>query len=123
MGIDAMPSRLTNTLPQVLVIDHSFDFIVEAFQKAHPHPTHQLKWVDGSGNRSVWWWGPPGTDDYDEALDLPLEVFEAFRAYCSAKCTILPVLLMRREDPGLGIYLPEIDAAAARHRRHEALRS
>ena len=65
--------------------------------------------VDSSGNRNVWFYSLTG--DYDDAQDLPLELFEKVEWHCSNLkkngCEVL--ICMRREDPGLGIFIPEID--------------
>ena len=68
-------------------------------------------WVDSCGSRSIWYWAPE--DEYEKAQDLPLDVFEVLEQFVTVwrqsghKCTIC----LRREDPGLGIYIPELDDA------------
>ena len=92
--------------PMVLIIDRSIDPT-----RWIDHPTHGLHWTDSSGSRSVWWWGPQGADSYDDAESLPVEVFEKIAARVAKRKR--PVLCLRREDPGLGIMIPEIDFAMA----------
>tara|TARA_Y100000401_G_scaffold111289_1_gene109396 strand:+ start:84 stop:596 length:513 start_codon:yes stop_codon:yes gene_type:complete len=92
--------------PMVLIIDRS---IVPT--RWIDHPTHTLHWTDSSGSRSVWWWGPQESDSYDDAESLPVEVFEKIAARVAKRKR--PVLCIRREDPGLGIFIPEIDLPVA----------
>ena len=47
-------------------------------------------------------------EQHGEQFDLPYQVFEAFRQRLK-DWNVEPDLCFRREDPGLGIYLPEID--------------
>jgi len=70
-----------------------------------------FRFVDASGSRCVWSWGP--TDDYDDAEDLPLEVFDIVEQWVNRmkQRGELLGICMRREDPGLGIYIPEVDNA------------
>ena len=65
--------------------------------------------ADSSGNRNVWFYSLTG--DYDDAQDLPLELFEKVEWHCSnlKKNGHEVSICMRREDPGLGIFIPEID--------------
>ena len=90
----------------VLIIDRSIDP-----NRWVDHPTHKLHWTDSSGSRSVYWWGQKVADDYDAAEDLPVEVYKKIAAKLARRKN--PVLCMRREDPGLGIWIPEIDDAVA----------
>jgi len=92
----------TSNCPKVLIIDRSIDPT-----RWIDHPTHTLHWTDSSGSRSVWWWGPQESDSYDDAESLPVEVFEKIAAKVAKRKR--PVLCLRREDPGLGIVIPEID--------------
>jgi hypothetical protein len=92
--------------PMVLIIDRSIDP-----NRYIDHPTHALHWTDSSGSRSVWWWGPQWSDSYDDAESLPSEVFNKIDARVAKRKR--PVLCMRREDPGLGIFIPEIDLPVA----------
>tara|TARA_B100000405_G_scaffold57653_1_gene39092 strand:+ start:1843 stop:2361 length:519 start_codon:yes stop_codon:yes gene_type:complete len=92
--------------PMVLIIDRSIDPT-----RWIDHPTHTLHWTDSSGSRSVWWWGRQGSDSYEDAESLPVEVFEKIAARVAKRKR--PVLCMRREDPGLGIFIPEIDLPVA----------
>lgn len=92
--------------PMVLIIDRSIDPT-----RWIDHPTHTLHWTDSSGSRSVYWWGRHGSRNYDNAESLPVEVFEKIAARVAKRKR--PVLCMRREDPGLGIFIPEIDLPVA----------
>lgn len=92
--------------PMVLIIDRSIDPT-----RWIDHPTHTLHWTDSSGSRSVWWWGRHGSDSYEDAESLPAEVFDKIAARVAKRKR--PVLCMRREDPGLGIFIPEIDLPVA----------
>ena len=92
--------------PMVLITDRSIDPT-----RWIDHPTHTLHWTDSSGSRSVWWWGRKGSDDYENAESLPVEVFDKIAARVAKRKR--PVLCMRREDPGLGIFIPEIDDPVA----------
>ena len=91
---------------EVLVFDRSVEGAVSMFnqelQEQHGEGT-ELFWVDSCGNRSVFEFRQHG-----EQFDLPYQVFEAFRQRLK-DWDIEPNLCFRREDPGLGIHLPEID--------------
>ena len=45
-----------------------------------------------------------------EQQDLPFQTFQLFKEFLAERHTDVD-LLMHREDPGLGIYLPELDEA------------
>ena len=89
----------------VLVIDRRFDRAVEIFSDSHLPQDQSLKWADSSGNRSVFLFMVDG-----EQQDLPFRTFELFKQFLAERHTDVD-LLMHREDPGLGIFLPEIDEA------------
>ncbi len=65
--------------------------------------------VDSSGSRNVWFYSLTG--DYDDAKDLPQELFDKVKWHCSnlKKNGHEVSICMLREDPGLGIFIPEID--------------
>ena len=95
--------------PVVLVIDRAADQLVAAFNNTRQGRC--LHWVDSCGSRSVWWYGPAASSDYEDAQDLPPDVFDQLRSFLrEANCS--PRLILRCEDPGLGIYLPELDGPA-----------
>jgi len=111
------------TLPIVLILDRELDpneIIGERNNKIPwekcKHDTSLLvdlwfRWTDSCGSRSVWFWSP--TNDYDDAEDLPLEVFEIVEQWVTRqrrRGEFISICL-RREDPGIGIYIPEIDDA------------
>ncbi len=89
----------------VLVIDRRFDPAVRAFSKTHLPDGQSLEWADSSGNRSVHLFMLDG-----EQVDLPYRTFQLFKEFLAQRHTDVD-LLMHREDPGLGIYLPELDEA------------
>ena len=89
----------------VLVIDRRFDRAVQAFSDTHLPHEQSLEWADSSGNRSVFLFMLDG-----EQQDLPFRTFEMFKEFLAQRHTDVD-LLMIREDPGLGIYLPELDEA------------
>lgn len=89
----------------VLVIDRRFDRAVEVFSNSHLPHEQSLEWADSSGNRSVFLFMLDG-----EQQDLPFRTFELFKQFLAERHTDVD-LLMHREDPGLGIFLPEIDEA------------
>lgn len=89
----------------VLVIDRRFDSAVRAFSKTHLPDDQSLEWADSSGNRSVHLFMLNG-----EQVDLPYRTFQLFKEFLAERHTDVD-LLMHREDPGLGIYLPELDEA------------
>ena len=89
----------------VLVIDRRFDRAVEVFSDTHLPQEQSLEWADSSGNRSVFLFMLDG-----EQQDLPFRTFELFKQFLAERHTDVD-LLMHREDPGLGIFLPEIDEA------------
>ena len=65
--------------------------------------------IDSSGNRNVWFYSL--TKDYDDAQDLPLELFKKIEWHCSnlKKNGHDVYICMLRKDPGIGIFIPEID--------------
>ena len=69
-----------------------------------------LHWVDSSGSRSVYFYNPSG-DDYDSAVDMPDYAFEKIQWHVNnlSAADGIQYLCIRREDPGLGIWIPEID--------------
>ena len=89
----------------VLVIDRRFDSAVQAFSNTHLPENQALEWADSSGNRSVHLFMLDG-----EQVDLPYRTFQLFKDFLAERFTDVD-LLMHREDPGLGIYLPELDEA------------
>ena len=69
----------------------------------------QLIWVDSSGTRSVFWYteSKKRIPDYDrDSMDLPEDTLLDLKAYLE-KNKVPFHLLLRREDPGLGIHLEE----------------
>ena len=89
----------------VLVIDRRFDRAVQAFSDTHLPQEQSLEWADSSGNRSVHLFMVDG-----EQQDLPFRTFQLFKEFLLERHTDVD-LLMIREDPGLGIFLPELDEA------------
>ena len=92
-------------MPIVLVIDRINN------PKVWVSNPDALHWVDSCGSRSVWFWNPEG-EDYERASDLPLDEFEKIAWHCeNLKAAGEHVgICARMEDPGLGIYIPELDA-------------
>jgi glutaredoxin len=89
----------------VLVIDRRFDRAVQVFSDKHLPDEQSLEWADSSGNRSVHLFMVDG-----EQQDLPFRTFQLFKEFLLERHTDVD-LLMIREDPGLGIFLPELDEA------------
>ena len=87
-------------LPQVLIIDRGYE------HKAYEVSKH-LHWTDSSGSRSVVYWNDE-SDDYELNKDLPVSVFKKIKAKVPKH-----KLCIRREDPGLGIWIPELDERVA----------
>ena len=88
-------------MTQVLIIDRDLNPAVWA---------EGLHWCDSSGTRSVWYFNPDG-DSYETALDLPDSVFEKIQWHVNnlRRAGNDVRLCIKREDPGLGIWIPEID--------------
>ena len=57
----------------------------------------------------MFWYGEINEDNYDKAKDIPSSVYQMLVDHVITKSKSQPELMMRREDPGLGIYIPEID--------------
>ena len=89
----------------VLVLDRRFDRAVQVFSDTHLPDDQSLEWADSSGNRSVHLFMLNG-----EQVDLPHRTFQMFKEFLAERHTGVD-LLMHREDPGLGIFLPELDEA------------
>ena len=69
----------------------------------------KLGWVDSSGTRSVFWYteSKRQNPDYDrDSIDLPEDTLLDLKAYLDENKVPFH-LLLRREDPGLGIHLDE----------------
>jgi len=111
----------TKPFPKVLVIgsiDEDFrlkfqwsgrpaDDWVQKFSKTLPKG--RLMWVDSSGTRSVFWYteSKAHSPDYEKhSKDLPKKVFLDLKAYLIEN-NVPCHLLLRIEDPGLGIHLEE----------------
>ena len=89
----------------VLVIDRRFDRAVQVFSDTHLPDNQALEWADSSGSRSVHLFMLDG-----EQVDLPHRTFQMLKEFLAERYTDID-LLMHREDPGLGIFLPELDEA------------
>ena len=89
----------------VLVIDRRFDAAVQVFSDSCLPDDQRLEWADSSGSRSVHLFMLNG-----EQVDLPHRTFQMLKEFLAERYTDID-LLMHREDPGLGIFLPELDEA------------
>jgi len=89
----------------VLVIDRRFDAAVQVFSDSYLPDDQRLEWADSSGSRSVHLFMLNG-----EQVDLPHRTFQILKDFLAERYTDID-LLMHREDPGLGIFLPELDEA------------
>lgn len=89
----------------VLVIDRRFDAAVQVFSDTYLPQEQSLEWADSSGSRSVHLFMING-----EQVDLPHRTFQMLKDYLTERYIDID-LLMHREDPGLGIFLPELDEA------------
>tara|TARA_R100001082_G_scaffold111270_1_gene94607 strand:+ start:1514 stop:2035 length:522 start_codon:yes stop_codon:yes gene_type:complete len=73
----------------------------------------RFMWTDSSGTRSVFWYteSKKHSPDYEkDAMDLPVDVFLKLGSYLDMNK--VPIhLLLRREDPGIGIILEEDTAS------------
>lgn len=69
-----------------------------------------LHLADSSGDRSIWYYNPLGPD-YKTAEDLPDAVIEKIQWHVHnlRKSGHNVRLCIRRDDPGLGIVIPELD--------------
>ena len=92
--------------PKVLIINRNYETIIDQFN--NKLKGNSFHWIDSSGSRSVYWYGNKFVSSYNYAIDLPIEVFESLKNYFK-ELEIDEPFMMRREDPGLGIYIPEID--------------
>ena len=111
----------TKRLPIVLIICRDFDGLIRQFNAIRQENgiQGQLEWTDSCGTRSVYWYHESSKNwnflDYEEdALDLPLEVFQSLKTHLEneygGNLEYHPhFLFMRREDPGTGIIIPELD--------------
>ena len=90
----------------VLIISRKLEATVNFFSNNFLLEGHSLEWCDSSGSRSVFLHMVNG-----EQQDMPHRTFQEFKAFLAER-DIKPDLIMHREDPGLGIYLPELDEAS-----------
>ena len=98
--------RARTSWPRVVIVSRSHGGIVESFE----HNGFKLHWTDSCGSRSVYFYGRKHDTDYDNAKDIPPEVYLKLVDYVmNASGNQPPELLITREDPGLGIFIPEID--------------
>ena len=97
-------SKPRTVWPKVLIIDRDINPNVWFPEESGLH------WTDSSGSRAVYFWNPKG-DEYDREIDLPEDVFHHIhmRVNNLRKAGHEVQLCMRRDDPGLGIWIPEID--------------
>ena len=109
----------TKPFPKVLIVgsehkagtyfERPADKWVKKFSQDYLEPKARLIWTDSSGTRSVFWYTESKKHDPDyekDAMDLPAEVFLKIGGYLDVNN--VPVhLLLRREDPGQGIFLEE----------------
>ena len=105
----------TKPFPKVLVIGSEdedcgrpADCWVQRFSATLPKG--RLMWTDSSGTRSVFWYTEskaPSPDYEKHAKDLPENTFLDLKAYLDEN-NVPWHLLLRIEDPGLGIHL-ELD--------------
>ena len=90
-------------MPTVLIIDRNVDA---------SYFCPDLHWCDSSGSRAVWYYNPREAE-YDTAEDLPEDIFTDLKTRLervAAQAEGMTVsLCIRREDPGLGIFIPELD--------------
>ena len=91
--------------PKVVIVSRTHDQHVESFTFGN----HKLHWTDSCGSRSVFWYGEINENDYDKAKDIPSSVYQRLVDHVITQSKSQPELMMRRDDPGLGIYIPEID--------------
>jgi len=89
--------------PMVLVFDRNHEGAIEEFNQLMLYKDQCLTGADWCGNRVVYEFQEGG-----QQVDLPFDVYEELLSALKS-WRIEPDLCMRREDPGLGIYLPEID--------------
>ena len=110
----------TSPFPQVLVVCRYFDTLIHSFNSSRLENNlrGRLVWVDSCGQRSVYWYTESMKKqsdlDYElDSLDLPWKVFQELKDHFRSNYPAFELhphfLMMRREDPGLGINLPEID--------------
>lgn len=90
-------------LLQVLVIDRS----VDPYRSLTPAQRNALQWCDSSGNRSVFYWDPTGDGYSESGEDLPVAIFKIIKS--GVKMIRPNALCLRMEDPGIGIWIDEID--------------
>lgn len=107
----------TKPWPKVLIVGSSdgdcgrpADSMVAKFSNDEKlMPKGRLMWTDSAGTRSVFWYteSTKYSPNYEkDAMDLPAEVFLKLGSWLDLNK--VPVhLLLRREDPGLGIFLEE----------------
>lgn len=89
--------------PMVLVFDRNHEAAIQEFNELMLYRDQLLDGVDWCGNRVVYRFLEDG-----QQVDLPFDIYEELLSALKS-WHIEPDLCMRREDPGLGIYLPEID--------------
>ena len=87
----------------VLVIDRN----VDPYRSLTPPQRKALQWCDSSGSRSVFYWDPTGDGYSESGEDLPVAIFDIIKR--GVKFTRPNALCLRMTDPGLGIWIDEID--------------
>tara|TARA_Y100000401_G_scaffold112043_1_gene110981 strand:+ start:171 stop:542 length:372 start_codon:yes stop_codon:yes gene_type:complete len=96
--------------PQCIVCSRDLEDLVEDFSNRLASE-YEIRGVDWCGSRVVMLYQLK--NDTSKAIDIPEHLFERCKAFVSRRRSLKKRLFIRREDPGLGIYIPEIDRPVA----------
>ena len=96
--------------PQCIVCSRDLEDLVEDFSNRLASE-YEIRGVDWCGSRVVMLYQLK--NDTSKAIDIPEHLFERCKAFVSRRKSLKKRLFLRREDPGLGIYIPEIDRPVA----------
>ena len=92
--------------PKCIVCSRDLEYLVDDFSNRLASE-YEISGVDWCGSRVVMLYHLK--NDAEKAIDIPEDLFERCKAFVSRKRSLKKRLFIRREDPGLGIYIPEID--------------
>ena len=89
--------------PQCIVCSRDLEDLVEDFSNRLASK-YEISGVEWCGSRVVMLYQLK-----EKAIDIPEDLFERCKTFVSRRRSLKKRLFIRREDPGLGIIIPEID--------------
>ena len=94
--------------PKCIVCSRDLEDLVEDFSNRLASE-YEISGIDWCGSRVVMLYHLK--DDTEKAIDIPEDLFERCKTFVSRRRSLKKRLFIRIEDPGLGIFIPDIDNA------------